>query len=112
FSRDAGSESALGNLDFVLGLIFEDLFEDLDDVLLVIDDHDAGAAGEQVVQRHAMQLHESDELVERDPPVFAARDAIPVQGARVEPFADGPWRDIADLGYLTGGENVFHFRGT
>ena len=109
---DAGGEAALGDLDFVLGLVLEDLLEHLDDVLLVVDDQDARAAGHQPVERHAVLLHEADELVERDPAVLAAGDAVAVQGAGVEPLADGPRGDVADLGDLAGRQDVFHLGGS
>ena len=76
---DAGGEPALGDLDLVLGLVLEDLLEHLDDVLLAVDDQDAGAAGHQPVERHPVMLHEPDELVERDAAVLAAGDAVAVQ---------------------------------
>src|SRR5688500_7736922 len=108
---DAGREAALGDLDLVLGLVLEDLLEHLDDVLLVVNDHDARLPGHQPVEGHAVLLHEADELVERDAAVLAAGDAVAVQRAAVEPLADSSRRDVADLGDLAGREDVFDFGG-
>jgi hypothetical protein len=107
FRADAGGESAFADLDFVLRFVFEDLLEDLDDVLLVIDDEDARRAGHEAVQRHAVLLHETDQLIQRDAAVLAAGDAIPVQGAGIEPLADGSRCDAADLRDFAGGQNIF-----
>ena len=69
------------------------------------------AAGHQAVERHAVLLHEADELVERDAAVLAAGDAVAVQGAGVEPLADGSRGDVADLGDFAGRQDVFHLLG-
>jgi hypothetical protein len=52
-------------------------------------------------------LHETDELIERNPAVFAAGDSVPVQRAAVEPFTDGSGSDVTDFCHLAGGQYVF-----
>ena len=105
---DAGGEPALGDLDFVLRLVFENFLEHFDDVLFVIDDEDARLSGHQTVQRHAVLLHEADELVQRNAAVLRAGNSVAVQRAGVEPLADGSRGDVADLGDFAGREDIFH----
>ena len=70
FGRQSSGKSTLGHFHFILGFVFENFLEHLDDILLVIDDEDARLPGHQSVERHSVLLHETDELVERDAPVF------------------------------------------
>jgi len=109
FRGDSRGEAALGDFHFIFRFVFEDLFQDFNDVLLLIDDEDAGAAGHQAVKRHPVHLHEPDELVERNAPVFAAGNAVAMEGSAVEPFTDRARRNIADLGDLARGQNIFDF---
>jgi len=111
FGDEAGFEAAFSDLDLVLGLVFEDFFEDFDDVLFVVDDEDSCSAGHEPVEGHVMLFHEPDELVEGDTAVLGAGDAVSAEGARVEPFADGPGGDGTDFCYLAGGQDIFHFSG-
>ena len=80
-------------------------------VKIVVHDEDAGCPGHQAVERHAVVLHEADELIERDAAVLRAGDAVAVQRAGIEPLGNGSGRDAANLGDLAGGKDVFHFRG-
>ena len=89
FGGNAGGESASarGNLDVILGFVFQNFFQHFNDVLFAVDDQDSCAPGHEAVERHAVVLHESDQLIQRDSPVLAAGDAIAVQRTGVEPFA-------------------------
>src|SRR4051812_36477668 len=65
--------------------------------------------GFQVAERHAVLLEEAQQVLSGDATVLGAGDAISTQAARIEPLADGPGRDFADLRDLTGCEHFFHF---
>src|SRR5262249_35707646 len=62
-----------------------------DDEDLVVD------LGLEIPQGHPMLLEEPQEVFPRDPAILGAGDSIATQTARVEPLADGPGRDLADL---------------
>ena len=62
--------------------------------VVVVDDHDAGAAGHEPVEGHAVLLHETDELVERDAAVLAAGDPVAVEGAGNSNGARGSSKNV------------------
>ena len=64
--------------------------------------------GLEVTQGHSMLLEEPQEVLPRDPSILRAGDTIATQAARVEPLANRPGRDFADLRDLSGCKNFFH----
>src|SRR5262249_19516202 len=107
FGFHAGLEAVDGGADLVVGLLAEDLAENVDDFLFVVHDEDAGLAAGHAVERNAVLLHEADELGDGDATVLGTGDAIALEHARVEPLGDRAGGDIADLGHLAGRQYVF-----
>ena len=107
FAFGTGGKGAVCDADFVVGLLDEDLFEDVEDFGFGIDDEDAGLAGLQAVEGDVVLLHEPDQRVERDATVLGAGDAVTAELPGVEPLADGAGCDVTDFCDLTGGEDVF-----
>lgn len=58
-----------------------------------------------------MLLEEPKQMLARDSTVLRAWNAISTQAARIEPLANGPGRDFANLRDLTGCKHFLHRRG-
>ena len=107
FALHTGFKGAGRRMDFVVGLLGENLGEGVDDILITIHDQDAGAPTHEPVHRDAVTLHELDEIADGYAPVLGTGYAIPPQLAGIEPFAHGSRRDIADFRYLSGSQYIF-----
>ena len=104
-------KAAAGYFYLILGFIFKDFFQNLDDVLLAVyHEQHPRATGHQLVERHAVMLHEPDQLIQRNPPILAARNPDSrSKRPRIEPFAHGTRRDVTNLRHFTRGQYIFQF---
>src|SRR5262249_13602487 len=108
---DAGLEAAVGHLVLVIFVLGQQLLQPLDEQRLGADDQDfVPPFFLELAQRHAVLFEEADEVLARDPAVLAAGDAVAAQAAGIEPLADRPGRDLADLRDLAGGKDLLHGR--
>ena len=64
--------------------------------------------GLEIAQGHSMLLEKPQEMLPRYAPILRTGDSVTTQAARVEPLANGPRRDFANLRDLAGCKNLFH----
>ena len=60
---------------------------------------------------HPVLFQEPEQMLAGDPSVLRTGDPISTQAARVEPLANGPGRDFANLRDLAGCKDFLHYRG-